>query len=402
MKFTVDSKKFADALARVARCIPRSTEIPALERVHIETHGRRVWLVCTDLDVTSSACIDAEVEVPGFRCVGGKTLLSFAKALKGSSLTIDASHEPGTVHVDSGAFSAHMEGYEPKEGVEAPDLMAIHAAAGSVMLNGAMLARGIDTVIDSISRDPGRPNITGARVKIVPSDHQTAATLTLTGVDGHRLANWSCCVQLAAPDVHAALIDGVIVPGKALDELRRMIRAEPEGFAVTAGIMGKHFVAAGVSSALKALLIDGSFPADKLPGLLELQPPERRVRMYRVGLLRALARMARVANWQMHKRIGLHIDGSRCTIKATNLTSLGSSCSEWLPAAVGADVGDCRVWMNHRLLVDALSSLSTEVVEIHLRPADDGGWNLAAVVITEFASSHIGEERRIVVMPLRP
>lgn len=90
-EFTVDSQKLSEALNLVLNSSEVKTTIPWLAYILIDAQDGRLKLSGTDMDMSISIGIDAEVKTPGAFCVKAKQISSLVALISGDvSITVKA------------------------------------------------------------------------------------------------------------------------------------------------------------------------------------------------------------------------------------------------------------------------------------------------------------------------
>lgn len=210
---------------------------------------------------------------------------TLAKVLRGGKAAdlVTVEHVPGdgvgAVLVTVGDLPAMRTGL-PTRGLDPESAPAPAPATDLVaLMASADLIRGCDVVLPSVSRDEGRPNLTGAEFKVDP-----AGTLRVAATDGHRLTIWTCPVE-------GDLARIGIVPRFLLEAVAGL---KGDGEAAQIGRKGAHVSATVGGVTYTARAIDGTFP--DFSAVMPVEREDRRMFVKRDLLLGALKRAAGLVN----------------------------------------------------------------------------------------------------------
>ena len=215
-------------------------------------------------------------------------------------------------------------------------------------LPAATLRQIIDKTRFAISSEETRYYLMGIFLHVADDALKAAAT------DGHRLAR----VTVAKPDGADGMPD-VIVPRKCVAELRKLLE-ELEGTVEVS--MSPTKIRFGLGSAvLTSKLIDGTFPDynrviptanDKL---LKLDPK---------SFAQGVDRVSTIAS-EKTRAVKMNVDRDKVTLSVTSPES--GTATEELAGDYGADA--LEIGFNARYLLDILSEIDGDTVEVHLADA---------------------------------
>jgi DNA polymerase-3 subunit beta len=212
----------------------------------------------------------------------------------------------------------------------------------------ADLKRLIEKTRFAISTEETRYYLMGIFLHVADEQLKAAAT------DGHRLAR----VTVAKPDGADGMPD-VIVPRKCVAELRKLLD-ELEG-TVEVSLSGTKIRFGLGSAVLTSKLIDGTFPDynrviptgnDKL---LKLDPKT---------FAQGVDRVSTIAS-EKTRAVKMMVDRDKVTLSVTSPES--GTATEELAADYGAD--NIEIGFNARYLLDILSEIDGDTVEVHLADA---------------------------------
>ena len=247
MKLTIERAALLKSLGHVQSVVERRNTIPILSNVKIDAGDASVRLNATDMDLDIVEAAPADVSTPGSTTVSAHTLYDIVRKLPdGAQIDIDAAGD-GQVVLSAGRSrftlaSLPTDEFPVLSGGELPHQFTLSAAE----LRGL-----IDRTRFAISTEETRYYLNGIYLHKAESDG--TALLRAVATDGHRLAS----VEVPLP-AGAEEVPGVIVPRKAVAELRKLI--DESGDEVAVSMSESKILFAFDDAVLTSKLIDGTFP----------------------------------------------------------------------------------------------------------------------------------------------
>lgn len=248
MKITIERAALLRSLAHVQSVVERRNTIPILSNVKIEADGDVLSLNATDMDLEIAETVGAEVATPGALTAPAHTLYDIVRKLpEGSQVELDYTGGDGLLTLRAGRSKFTLaclptEDFPVMSGGEFPHNFSVPVGE----LRGL-----IDCTRFAISTEETRYYLNG--IYLHAGDVGGTPVLRGVATDGHRLAS----VDLPLPE-GSADIPGVIVPRKAVSELRKLI--EETGDAVEISLSETKIRFAFDDAVLTSKLIDGTFP----------------------------------------------------------------------------------------------------------------------------------------------
>ena len=212
MRFTISREKLQEGLAAVAASIPSKTTLPVLANILIETTDKGIRLSGTDLDVAVSTEVAADVETSGAITIPAKKLSEIARELPPSPVKISAAGEQ-RITLDCGRSHFKILGL-PKE--EFPSFPVVRFNE-SWRIRSGDLQQLISHTSFAVSTEESRPILNGVLWELKSDSMRMVAT------NGHRLAKMEVPIKSTG-----APASDLIVPPKALDQIRRLFPADEE------------------------------------------------------------------------------------------------------------------------------------------------------------------------------
>ena len=344
MKATIERATLLKSLSHVQSVVERRNTIPILSNVLIEARDDgSIRLMATDRDLQVDESIQANVATAGATTVSAHTLFDIVRKLPdGSQVEINAAE--GKMQLSAGRARFNLSTL-PRDDFP---VIAEGDLPTRFELPAATLRQIIDKTRFAISTEETRYYLMGIFLHVADDALKAAAT------DGHRLAR----VTVAKPDGADGMPD-VIVPRKCVAELRKLLD-ELEGTVEVS--MSPTKIRFGLGSAvLTSKLIDGTFPDynrviptgnDKL---LKLDPK---------SFAQGVDRVSTIAS-EKTRAVKMNVDRDKVTLSVTSPES--GTATEEIAADYGSD--GIEIGFNARYLLDILSEIDGDTVEVHLADA---------------------------------
>ncbi|MEZ5939346.1 MAG: DNA polymerase III subunit beta [Hyphomonadaceae bacterium] len=246
MKLTIDRNALMRALSHVQSVVERRNTIPILSNILLSAHGDRLKLTATDLDLEATDSVAAKIKTEGDITAPAQTLFDVVRKLPdGADIRLEM--DKSQLKVIAGRSDYKLKtlpaaDFQTMSREEAPTKFEIPAAD---------LRRLIDKTRFAISTEETRFYLNG--IYLHHDKGANGPVLRAVATDGHRLA----LADADAPSGSAGL-KGVIIPRKAVGEVRRLLDDAPETVTVHASDSKIVFMVG--EATLTSKLIDGTFP----------------------------------------------------------------------------------------------------------------------------------------------
>jgi len=248
MRLTIERSALLKSLAHIHSVVERRTTIPILSNVLLRADDAGLGLTATDMDLAVQEQAPADVTQAGSTTVAAHTLYDIVRKLpEGGQIEIRSGAEQGLLQLRCGRSNLKLATL-PSEDFP---VMAEGDLPFGFDLPAATLAALIDRTRFAISTEETRYYLNG--IYLHAAKHNSAGVLRGVATDGHRLAR----VELPLP-AGADGMPGVIVPRKAVQEVRRLLDDAQGDVRVALSDTKIRF---GVGdTVLTSKLIDGTFP----------------------------------------------------------------------------------------------------------------------------------------------
>ena len=339
MRFTISREKLQEGLAAVGPSIPNKTTLPVLANILLETTERGIRLSGTDLDIAVSTEVSADVENAGAITIPAKKLGEIARELPPAPVKIGAIGEQ-RVTLECGRSKFKLLGL-PRD--EFPTFPQVRFQESWRVRSGD-LQKLISHTSFAVSTEESRPILNGVLWELRPDKMRMVAT------NGHRLT------RMDLPIASAGTAGDLIVPPKALDQVRRLFPAE-EDLEVAQG--DNHLGFRSPFTAVFTRLIEGPYPnyEQVIP-----RDNDRVAVSDKVALVSALKRMSIIASDQTHRiRLSFNAGLLRFSVQTPDL----GEAQDELPIRYTGDPLD--IGFNANYLLEILRFMPTDEVRITLK-----------------------------------
>ena len=337
MRFTISREKLQEGLAAVGASIPAKTTLPVLANILVETTDKGIRLSGTDLDIAVSTEVAADVDAPGGITIPAKKLTEIARELPPSPVKIASSGEQ-RITLDCGRSHFKILGL-PRD--EFPSFPAVRFDDKTWRIRSGEVQKLIGHTAFAVSTEESRPILNGVLWELRPDRMRMVAT------NGHRLA------KMDVPITAAGAQSDLIVPPKALEQIRRLFPADEE-LEIARG--ENHLGFRSPFTAVYTRLIEGPYPnyEQVIP-----KDNEKFAIADKQSLVSALKRMSVIASDQTH-RIRLSFNSGMLKL-SVQTPDLGEANDE-LPIRYTGDQLD--IGFNASYLLEILRYMPTEEVRL--------------------------------------
>lgn len=344
MKFRCERETLAEALATAGRAATgRTGTLPVLSGLRLELQGDRLTVTGTDLDLTIQLELAVGGDEDGGVVLPARLVSDIARSLPSGKVEIAVADDDVKISAGRSQFSVRPLSFDDYPRLATP-------ASSAVTLDAAAFGEALRQVVRAASTDGARPILTGV---LLTAENDG---LRLVATDSYRLA------VRDLPGVSVLGADQkVLVPGRALNELQRLLGVGGE---VTLRLGERDATFEVGSTRLTTRLIEGEFLNYRQ---LIPQSHPNTLTVEREALLEAIRRMKILARDATPVRLAIGADG----LKLTAITQdVGNATEELDASAVGTDL---TVAFNPDYLAAGVEALSTEEITLStidgLKPA---------------------------------
>jgi DNA polymerase-3 subunit beta len=363
MKFRASKEHLLSGLQQVQNIISTRTPMPILQNVLIETDGKQLKLSTTDLDVSITCSVEADIQSAGATTLPAKRLFAIARELPAAEIEVEVDTKNHASIRAGGSFFKIL-------GLPADDFPPLPKLenARSIKVDQGRIKEMLRRTSYAMSVDEARYVLTGILISFKDGK------ITMVSTDGRRLA--LADDELDIPKSSEA---DIVIPGKTVHELLRLFKDEGE---TTLNLSDTRIAVAVDGTVLNSKLVDGAYPNYR-----QVIPSEtkERVTIDRESLVNALRRVSLLVSDKTGS-VRLKLSKDKLAITA-NTPDVGEA-SESL--AVKYRGRDLDIAFNPEFLMDPLKTLGSD--EIHIDFVDE----LSPGIIRTNAASFL-----YVIMPMR-
>jgi len=368
MKLTITQEQLQEGLVPVAASVPAKTTLPILSNILLEATRDGIRLSGTDLDIAVSTMVSASVDQEGAITLPARKLVEIVRELPSAAIRLTASGEQ-RVTIECGRSKFRLLGL-PRE--EFPAFPGVKFDGGWKVASQD-LQKLISHVAFAASTEESRPILNGVLWELRPDRMRMVAT------NGHRLAR----MDIPATPAGASAQEDLIVPPKALEQIRRLFGSDEE---VEIARSENHLGFRSATTQIFTRLIEGPYPNYE-----QVIPREndKAATADKSALSAALRRMSIVASDQTH-RIRMAFANGSCKL-SVQTPDLGEAQEE---VGVSYDGDPLEIGFNAAYLLEILKYIPTDEVRMTFKAPERAatcepvGWDDPASYLT-------------LVMPLR-
>ena len=330
-----------EGLTAVAASIPAKTTLPVLANILVETTERGIRLSGTDLDIAVSTEVSADVETPGAITIPAKKVSEIARELPPAPVKIGAVGEQ-RIMLECGRSRFKLLGLPRDEFPTFPQVRF----QDSWRVRSGDLQKLISHTSFAVSTEESRPILNGVLWEL------RADRMRMVATNGHRLTR----MDLPTPAGSSLASGDLIIPPKALDQVRRLFPAEEE-LEIAQG--DNHLGFRSPFTSVFTRLIEGPYPnyEQVIP-----RDNDRAAISDKVALISALKRMSVIASDQTHRiRLSFNTALLRFSVQTPDL----GEAQDELPIRFTGDPID--IGFNANYLLEILRYIPTDEVRLTLK-----------------------------------
>lgn len=278
MKLSLTRESLHSGLGAVAATIPTKTTLPVLSNLLMQAKDGKLTIRGTDLDMTVSVTVDAEIEKEGAVTVPARKLAEITRELPEAPVHIEV--DGVQIQVTCGTSRFKLFGIPEDEFPALPEF----DFAESWKIQASVLQNLISHTAFAASTEESRPILNGVLWQI------RAGSVAMVATNGHRLAKMIVDIDGAnPPDAD------LIVPPKALAQVQKLFDKDSE---LEVAASKNHLAFRSPGRSVYTRLIEGPYPnyEQVIP-----KDNDKQATANKDNLAAAIRRMAVVASDQTHR-----------------------------------------------------------------------------------------------------
>ena len=345
MKLRIKKDEILKGLQRIQGVVDKKNTMPILSNMLLVADGKGVEIIATDLEIGLRGRYAAEVEKEGAVAVSAKKMYEIVRELPENDLQVRV-EEGNWVKVVSGHAQFKLVGLPKDEYPAMPDV----AEEGMITIAGDTLRNMIKKTIFAAGDNDARYVLNGLYVQLSPA--KGGLTIRMVGTDGHRLSLIDRTVEARHEE------ESVIVPKKAMLELRRLLEEDTtqEGFQL--GLSKNHAVFKRDGLVMVSKLIDGNYP-----NYQQVIPAQntKKVHISKDLFTHAVKRVSIMAKDKTNA-VKVQLEPNTLTL-STNNPEIGEA-NEAIPVEYKGE--GLTIGFNSRYLLDILMAMDRESITLEL------------------------------------
>lgn len=338
MKFSIDRAALLRALNHVQSVVEKRNTIPILSNVLMRAEDGVLSMATTDMDLEMNEAVAADVSKPGATTAPAHTLHDIVRKMPdGAKIEIEVSDDGHSMQVRGGRSNFRLACLPISDFPE----LGLGDLPTTFSIPAAELRALIDRTKFAMSTEETRYYLNGIYVHAADADG--IPVLRAVATDGHRLARFEMPIPEGAKDM-----PGVIVPRKAVNEIRRLLEEAADQISISLSENKIRFAFDHI--VLTSKLIDGTFPDynrvipvgnDKM---IEVDPKV---------FTQAIDRVSTISDGKS-RAVKIQLNGKTMTLSANSAES-GSAMED---IEVNSEAPNIEIGFNAKYLLDITSQVS--------------------------------------------
>lgn len=374
MKARVSKDELQEKLANIQNIVEKKNTMPILSHFLLDAGKKGSSIIATDIETALREPIDVEVEKEGKICIPARKMFEIVREVDGD-LSFETVDEQW-LKVRSGASEFKLACLPHGDFPAWPSSLG-GGDIEEMTIDAPVLLEMIEKTIYAAGESDTRYTLNGLLFHPKPENK----SFTIVGTDGHRLA-----IILRQIDSKVKDEKKIIVPRKAVSELRRFLPAETgegEEPSVKISIGEKHLLFTIGTIQFLTRLIEGTYPnyENVIP-----QSNEKKISIGRDTFTKVLRRVS-VMSKERASAVRVDLEDNKMTIFSSS-PDLGEAKEE-VPIDYTGD--KVTLGFNARYVLDVLHAMTSDKVVLEMQDP------LSPVLVKEEGN----EDYKCVIMPMR-
>lgn len=343
MKIICNKNNLAKGVGIVSKAVPSKTTMPILECILIDASLDTIKLTANDMELGIETSIEGEILEHGILALNAKIFSEIVRKLPDNDVIIESDMNDQTkITCEKSKFNIAAQSGEDFS------YLPVIEKEDFITVSEFTLKEAVRQTIFSIADNDSNKMMTGELFEI------TDDKLRVVSLDGHRISIRKINLK---ESYHSRK---VIVPGKTLQEISKIIGGEAEK-TVDISFTKNHIVFEFDRTVVVSRLIDGDY--FKIDQMLS-SDYETKVRINKKELLDCIDRATLLIKEGDKKPIIIHIGDESMQLKIKS--QIGSMDEEIFITKEGKDL---LIGFNPKFLIDALRVIEDEEVDLYFMNA---------------------------------
>lgn len=340
MKIICKKSELLNGVNIVLKAVSAKSTMPILECLIIDVTSDHIKLIANDMELGIETIVKGEIIKEGVIAINAKVFSEIIRKLPDNDVTIDTDENFKAVIVCEKA-KFNISG---KSSDEFP-LLPIIEKDKFITISQFTLKEIIRQTIFSISDNESNKLMTGELFEINNNEFR------VTSLDGHRISIRKVKLKESYDSIK------VIVPGKTLNEISKILSGEIEEF-VNIFFTDRHLVFEFNNTTVVSRLIEGEYY--KIDQMLS-NDYETKVLIYKKEFLSCIDRATLLIKESEKRPIIINIKDTNLELKINS--NIGSMNEDIDIRKEGKDI---LIGFNPRFIMDALRVIDDEEIELYL------------------------------------
>ena len=371
MKISIQKNDLVNLIAKTQNIVERRNTMPVLINILLDAQKGRLKIFATNLEVSLTDEIEAQVMTAGKAAVSAKSLFDIVKEMPDGKIELHK-QENNWLKIVQGKSVFNIVGISPEEYPVFPS----HATKEFMEIDAKVLADMIGKTIYSVSSDETRYHLNGVYFE-KKLGGASGSSFLMVATDGHRLS----LVNRDSQGQGTKTTEGVIIPRKGLAEIYKLLDSVDGQFKMA--IEGSQLIVIHNTTILMIRLIEGKYPNYRQ---LIPQNLSEHVLVKKEELLSCLKRVSLLSN-QKSKGVTLNFSSGKLEITSNN-PELGDAREEIEVDYKGKGL---KIGFNAKYIMDVLSNIDDEEISIDLKDQLSPG----------VVRPNVDKDYTCVIMPMR-
>ncbi len=370
MKLKIKKEEILKGLQRIQGVVEKKNTMPILSNMLLTADSNGIEIVATDLEIGLRGRYAAEVEKPGAVTVSAKKMYEIVRELPAEDIQIKV-EENNFVKIQSGRSQFKLVGLPREEYPSLPDV----AEEGMIVFDGATFRDMIKKTLYAVGENDARFVLNGLFIHMTKV--KGGLSVRMVGTDGHRLSMIDRIVDAEHKE------ESVIVPKKAMLELRRLLEEDSPTAELRVGFSKNHALFMRDGLFMVSKLIDGNYP-----NYLQVVPAKstKKFAVSKDAFTHAVKRVS-ILSKEKTNAVKMQLDTDRLVL-STNNPEVGEASEELGVTYQGESIA---IGFNSRYVMDVLTAMDRQMINLELNDP------LSPCLITEEGD----DQYKCVVMPMR-
>lgn len=335
MKLFCKPRELMNSISIVQKAVSSKSTLPIIKGIYLKAYDQKLRLMTTDLELSIDHIMDANIIEEGSTVVDARLFSDIIRRLPNEDVEIQL-QDNKQLFIQCGTAQFNILSLDPSEFPELPEI----ENTDTYEISQQLLKDMIRQTVFAIAEDETRPILTGVLMEIEDE------VLNMVALDGYRVA-------FVRDNMGTGPDKKVVVPGKTLNEISRIISGEEEEN-VEISFTDKHVLFKIDSSKLISRLLEGEFINYKqiIPNQFK-----SKVKVDTRDLLDSIERAALLGREGRSSLVKFTITDDSMIINSNS--ELGNVHEE---INIELEGDDLQIAFNSKYFIDALKVIDDEVV----------------------------------------